>query len=184
MEIFKDLLGYEYNYQVSNYGTVKSKSRFIKNHSKLQFLESKTKSQKDNGKGYKTVDLWKDGKQKTIYVHRIVYESFNGKIPNGYDINHKDGKKDNNKLENLEIMTRSENIKHSFDVLKRETLRGFKHSRNKTGYSNISIKNNNFCVCLRIKEKRYERQFNNIYDAICYHNAVNRHNGINIFHSL
>ena len=47
-------------------------------------------------------------------VHRIVYEVFVGKIPEGLQINHIDGNKSNNHLSNLEVCTASENIKHAF----------------------------------------------------------------------
>ncbi|WP_302782615.1 HNH endonuclease signature motif containing protein [Clostridium saudiense] len=47
---------------------------------------------------------------KTQYVHRLVWELFNGAIPEGFEINHIDGNKSNNKLFNLELMTRKENL--------------------------------------------------------------------------
>lgn len=49
------------------------------------------------------------------YVHRLVWETFNGGIPEGLIINHLDGNKKNNDLSNLELMTHSENIRHAFD---------------------------------------------------------------------
>jgi len=61
------------------------------------------------------------------YVHRLVYETFVGAIPNGYEINHKDGNKVNNELSNLELCTHKDNIIHSYKVLKRKTLRGKDH---------------------------------------------------------
>jgi hypothetical protein len=66
---------------------------------------------KDN-MGYKQVVLYKEGKRYYKRVHRLVYEAFNGKIPDNLFINHIDSKKDNNDLSNLELMTNSENIKH------------------------------------------------------------------------
>lgn len=50
---------------------------------------------------------------KNKYVHRLVAEIFIGQIPEGYCVNHKDGNKKNNRLENLEIVTFSENIRHA-----------------------------------------------------------------------
>jgi len=47
-------------------------------------------------------------------VHRLVYETFVGPIPLGKEINHIDGNKINNRLDNLETVTRQENIKHSY----------------------------------------------------------------------
>jgi hypothetical protein len=47
------------------------------------------------------------------YVHRLVYESFRGPIPDGLEINHIDGNKKNNSLENLEAVTRKQNLHHA-----------------------------------------------------------------------
>lgn len=75
----------------------------------------KTLCQWKDNMGYKQVVLYKDGKRHYKRVHRLVYEAFNGKIPDNLFINHIDSKKDNNNLLNLELVTNSENIKHFFD---------------------------------------------------------------------
>lgn len=49
------------------------------------------------------------------YVHRLVAEAWIGEIPEGYEVNHKDGNKTNNEISNLKIVTPSENIRHSFE---------------------------------------------------------------------
>lgn len=49
------------------------------------------------------------------YVHRLVAEAWIGSIPEGYEVNHKDANKWNNKVSNLEIVTKSENIRHAFE---------------------------------------------------------------------
>jgi hypothetical protein len=54
-------------------------------------------------------------KQKNYYVHRLVWEQFNGPIPEGMVINHIDGNKKNNDLNNLELVTHAENIRHAFE---------------------------------------------------------------------
>jgi hypothetical protein len=53
-------------------------------------------------------------KGKTWFVHRLVWEAFNGEIPKGFQINHIDGVKSNNCLSNLELVTPLENIQHAF----------------------------------------------------------------------
>lgn len=53
---------------------------------------------------------------KWIPVHRLVMITFVGPVPLGLEINHKDGNKKNNKLENLEYVSRSENKKHAFRI--------------------------------------------------------------------
>ena len=78
----------------------------------------------DNGIGYKQVALTfraKNGERTTKYlkVHRLVAMAFIPNPNNCTDVNHKDGVKDNNSVDNLEWCTHSENVKHSYDVLGR-----------------------------------------------------------------
>lgn len=56
----------------------------------------------------------KDGKRYLIRIHKLVIESFIGKCPKGKEVNHKDGIKHHNDLENLEYVTKSENTKHAY----------------------------------------------------------------------
>ena len=60
----------------------------------------------------------------SAFVHRIVYETFVGDIPEGMQINHLDGNKQNNKLDNLELCTASQNVQHAFDTGLKRPLRG------------------------------------------------------------
>ena len=99
MEQFKDIIGYENLYQVGNKGNIKS---LITN----RILKSA--SDKSN---YKIVTLCKNGKHTTKTVHRLVANNWIGESK--LDVNHKDGNKGNNTLENLEFITKSENTKHA-----------------------------------------------------------------------
>lgn len=47
---------------------------------------------------------------KNVRVHRMIWKAFNGDIPTGYEINHKNGIRDDNRLENLELLTHRENL--------------------------------------------------------------------------
>ena len=68
------------------------------------------------GKGYLRVSLQKPGGGLAIVMaHRLVYEVFEGPIPYGMQINHKDLNKTNNIPSNLEIVTGAKNIQHSYD---------------------------------------------------------------------
>lgn len=107
-EIYKDIDGYAGFYKISNLGNVKSlkgkTERFLKQY-------------KDKN-GYLHVSLSKNGHLKTFQVHRLVCLHFienNTKLV----VNHKDGNKSNNILENLELVTPQENIIHSFRELGR-----------------------------------------------------------------
>jgi hypothetical protein len=69
---------------------------------------------RDNGNGYKQVQIMRGGKRYTRYVHRLVAECFLENPRNLPEVNHKDGNKANNTAENLEWVTRSENLLHSY----------------------------------------------------------------------
>ena len=62
--------------------------------------------------GYRTLTLQENGVQYTFCEHRCVWVWFNGDIPDGFEINHIDADRSNNRIENLEMVTHSENIQH------------------------------------------------------------------------
>ncbi len=101
-EIWKDVENYEGLYQVSNLGRVKS---LITN-----------KILKPDIGLYKVVRLYKNKKGKRVYVHRLVASSFIINSDNKPMVNHIDGNKLNNKIENLEWVTCQENNRHAFDT--------------------------------------------------------------------
>lgn len=67
----------------------------------------------NRGHGYVSVMLSKNANKEVIQVHRIVVETFIGSIPPEKQVNHKNGRKADNRLENLEIVTPSENQYHA-----------------------------------------------------------------------
>lgn len=66
--------------------------------------------------GYRTVQITKGGVRKTRHIHRLVAEAFHGPCPKGYHVNHKDGVKSNNRPDNLEYVSRSENMQHAYET--------------------------------------------------------------------
>lgn len=62
--------------------------------------------------GYAQIRVKENYKEKYYYVHRLVYQTFNGEIPSDKEINHIDGNPKNNSLNNLEIITHQENCIH------------------------------------------------------------------------
>jgi len=105
-EIWKDVVGYEGLYQVSNLGRIKSYPQKIK--TKLGYyrnVESRILSPGTLEGGYKHVALYKNNNNKSWRVHRLVALAF---IPNPLDlpeVNHKDENPSNNKIDNLEWCT-------------------------------------------------------------------------------
>lgn len=109
-EVWKQIEGYDekYNYEVSNLGNVRTYCYYGK---KLQ--EPMLLNQKDNGKGYLQVALYKNGKREQPLVHRLVAIAFIPNPLNKSDVNHiNEFEKHNNRVENLEWMTREENINY------------------------------------------------------------------------
>lgn len=113
-EIWKDIEGYEGLYQVSNLGRVKSLKRYRSNHTKLQAVPEKIKSTRLDNQGYKLIDLYKDSKGKTIRIHRIVAEMFIDNPNSKETVNHIDGNKQNNIVDNLEWASFKEQNKHFY----------------------------------------------------------------------
>ena len=96
-EIWKDIAGYEGIYQISNLGRVKNT------------VTEEIKSQSDNGRGYKNVNLWKHNKGQTFYIHRLVAETFVENKLNKPEVHHIDSDRSNNAVENLAWVTTKEN---------------------------------------------------------------------------
>lgn len=120
VEVWKDIEGYEGLYQVSNLGRVKSLARYVKNHSgKEYFVDERIKTvserkRKGIHQGYFGLQLYKDNKAKNCYVHRLVAEAFLPNTENKPTVNHIDGNKHNNRADNLEWNTYSENNIHAY----------------------------------------------------------------------
>jgi len=107
-ETWKDIKDYKNLYMVSNNGSIKSLKR---NTAHERIL----KPRKDRG-GYLYVGLLKNGKTKYCKIHRLVAEAFIPNPENKYSVNHIDGNKTNNKVENLEWATRSEQMIHAYKL--------------------------------------------------------------------
>jgi len=116
-EIFIDVVGFEGLYQVSDLGRVKSLGRRVNGLWKNGFYvrERILKQSIDSG-GYYNVSLAKDGKAKTFTIHRIVATAFLPNPENKPEVNHKNGIKNDSRLENLEWATEKENINHAIDT--------------------------------------------------------------------
>lgn len=113
-EIWRPVKGYEGLYQVSNLGRFKSlaHSTVSKNGTLKKFGE-KILSPSLSNNGYVRPVLMNGVVKKYYKGHRLVAQAFLGDI-DGFDINHKDGNKQNNVVSNLEIVTRKENINHAY----------------------------------------------------------------------
>lgn len=102
-ENWKDILDFEGYYQASNFGRIKS---CIRKHNRTEKI-LKPETLKN---GYLRCLLNKNGQQKHVLVATAVWTAFNGPIPEGMEVNHIDEDKSNNRLDNLNLMTRKENV--------------------------------------------------------------------------
>ena len=123
-EVWKDVVGYEGLYQVSNLGRVYSVMRIINGiHYGGRMVRQFQRDKKD--KFYLHVQLWNKGKPKCMLVHRLVAMAFLPN-PNNYPcVNHKDEDKQNNKADNLEWCDASMNGKHKFQIGLQRPKKGF-----------------------------------------------------------
>lgn len=124
-EIWKDIKGYEGLYQVSNLGNVRSLC--FKNSNKIKLLKTSP-----TNCGYYKVQLYKNGIPKMHYVHRLVAKSFIENPLLKPEVNHLDGNKSNNKVNNLEWATDKENQDHATDT----GLRAISPMKGRTGALN------------------------------------------------
>ena len=150
---FGDVKGFEGMYKVNRKGEI------------YQILNNIIRTPKDNGYGYNNINLNKNGKKITKYIHRIVAEAFIPN-PNNYPmVNHKDENKKNNNVENLEWCTASYNNNYGTSKVRR-TL------STKETWKNMS------------EEKRKEISENHRKAAIKYMNSISKEEKIKKFSNM
>jgi len=131
-EVWSDIKGYENLYQVNVFGEIKS----IYNNIILKPWI--------NSCGYMNIKLSVKGKRKNKQIHRLVAEAFISNDENKKEVNHIDGNKSNNNINNLEWVTRNENIFHAYK---------------------IGLYDKNFRKIIQIKDDKIINIFNSIKEA-------------------
>lgn len=166
MEIWKDVKGYEGLYQVSSEGRVKALPKMSGScYRKEKILKTQNRLTKD---GYCRANLQKDGKAKDTRVNRLVAETFIPNPENKPTVNHKNGIKTDNRVENLEWATREENMQHAYN----------NHLKvSSAGSSNVNSKLTDDEVRdIRKTYKRYSKEFGTVALAKKYnvtHRVIN-----------
>jgi hypothetical protein len=114
MEVFKDIKGYIGKYQISNLGTIKTLDRL---DSLGRFKKSVILKTTLDHDGYVRITLNGDSsKKKNFSIHRLVMETFNPISEKSLQVNHIDGNKQNNNINNLEWITGKKNVIHSLQI--------------------------------------------------------------------
>ncbi len=164
-EVWKDIIGYESEYQISSLGRVKSLARF----GKRKF--DKILKQTVGKRGYFEVQLYKNMSFKCKTIHRLVAEHFIVNPENKREVNHIDANKLNNNISNLEWVTPKENSIHaarSPNVNREPRKRGVSKSKYKDKIYWVSeIRFNRKSIYLgtfKDKEEAYDKYYNKYFE--------------------
>lgn len=150
-EIWNDVVGYEGLYQVSNLGRVKSCAHIVscKNGTRTQPSKILTPQTDKKKNFYFFVRLYKKGKFKLFFVHRLVATAFIAN-PNNYpQVNHINGNKRDNVVVNLEWCTAAQNVKHAFN----------------TGLNTTRITHYRGVEAFLLKDNSFVGEYNSLHEA-------------------
>ncbi|HGO1484269.1 TPA: NUMOD4 domain-containing protein [Staphylococcus aureus] len=115
IEQWRPIKNYKGIYEISNLGNVKSLARtIIKKDGKKQTFKERILNKRHNGYGYYQVGLNNKGKRIYFYIHRLVGEAFIDNPSNLSQINHVNGNKEDNSVNNLEWVSAKDNTIHSW----------------------------------------------------------------------
>lgn len=117
MEVWKDIPGYEGYYEASNHGRIRANQNrpSYTAKGKRRKIESKILKPKNDKSNCLRVTLWKNGEHKDFLLARLVCATWHGDLINtDMTVNHIDGNRLNNNADNLEWLSRADNIRHGF----------------------------------------------------------------------
>lgn len=118
-EIWKDIPEYEGIYEASTYGRIRTKegkTTYSIRHGTRQWKSRILKGRGNHPTTGKRVSLWKNGEMKDMLVARLVAFTFLGIPKDKMTVNHKNGNRLDNRIENLEWLSLADNIRHGFET--------------------------------------------------------------------
>lgn len=165
--MWKDVIGYEGLYQVSDEGQVRSYGKYIQVRPNCTiYREGKILWPEVCKNGYLRVQLYKDNSRNHKLIHRLVAEAFIPNPNNLETVNHKNENKQDNSIDNLEWMSAVDNIRYGTGIqrkssskkrpvkqlsLEGELIRVWDSARD--AEAELGIKNSSICSCCRGKQK-------------------------------
>ena len=174
IEEWRNVLGYEGLYQVSNLGRVRSLSRFVGGGfcGEYKLICGKILKSFDNRNGYRQVTLHKDGERKNYYVHRLVATAFLPCPDECCVINHKDYNRSNNAADNLEWCTQAENVNYSA-VRMRKPKKSCKATNTGEKYIRMcTYPSGKKAFRVTYRQKGVDKSFSSLDLAVAYRNGV------------
>lgn len=142
-EIWEDIETFSGSYQISNFFRVRSLDRIVKTgryDSAYRTIKGKILKEHLFPNGYSYVKLYKNQKQKNEMMHVLIAKHFIENPHNKLCVNHKNGIKNDNRIENLEWVTHSENNRHAIDVLGKKNGKPYLGKYNELHHGSKKIK--------------------------------------------
>lgn len=154
-EIWKDIEGFEGIYQISNCSRVKSLDREVKGHKSTWIKKGTIMKTTLNHKGYESISLCKNGTKQTAFTHRLVAIAFISNSENKPQINHKNGIKTDNRIENLEWCTNSENQIHAYENGLNKWTENHSNAMRKRGFTIRKLDNSQVSELKKLRLQGY-----------------------------
>ena len=171
MEIWKDIKGYEELYQASSLGRIRThenKTTYTERHGDRKWKQRIMKYRGYTPKTGYRVSLWKDGKTKDFLVARLIAFTFlDGDISNPkLTVNHINGDRMDNRIENLELISLADNIRHGFDnglypSCKKTTIYNLESGEEQT-FRSMSLASKYLAKCVGFISELCKKNNNNI----------------------